>query len=277
MPTPVLVALLCFPSQGFAPQKLHNSRQESAIWMGLDVLTNLRTEWVSAALVTNQTPKAADVCLQLGTEDGRAVNFVPKTIRELITSTVEADGILSISAKRQLQQQRERRPGAAEVNYVDQRADDLKEMADESVDVVISLQAAAKMDENGLDWEKSIAEAARVLKKGGRFIFVEQTTIKGMSYLEALASVADGEESDEERYPIFELVGYDDVDMVLSPHVAGVVVKSEDAGLTEKDISKKEMRAEKDRLAELSITAYERGLKKRRKKKKKSNIEESKS
>lgn len=130
-----------------------------------------------------------------------------------------------------------------------------------------------------MDWigKKSIDEAARVLKKGGRFIFVEQTTIEGESYLEALASVADGDEGDEERYPVFELVGYDDVDLVLSPHVAGVVVKSEDAGLTEEDMTKKETRAEKDRIADLSITAYERGLKKRKrkKKKKKSSPEET--
>lgn len=45
--------------------------------MGLDLVTYLRTEWISAALCTNQTPRSADVCLQLGTEDGRAgkLNF----------------------------------------------------------------------------------------------------------------------------------------------------------------------------------------------------------
>lgn len=43
--------------------------------MGLDLVTYLRTEWISAALCTNQTPRSADVCLQLGTEDGRAGKF----------------------------------------------------------------------------------------------------------------------------------------------------------------------------------------------------------
>ena len=47
----------------------------------LDPVTYLRTEWVSAALCTNQTPRSADRVLQLGVEDGRVVNFVPRTVR----------------------------------------------------------------------------------------------------------------------------------------------------------------------------------------------------
>lgn len=43
--------------------------------MGLDLVTYLRTEWISAALCTNQTPRSADVCLQIGTEDGRAGTY----------------------------------------------------------------------------------------------------------------------------------------------------------------------------------------------------------
>jgi SAM-dependent methyltransferase len=271
-------ALQCWNSQGFVPLQRQMvsfppvSKTTSSLGMGLDVVTYLRTEWVSAALVTNQTPRSADVCLQLGTQDGRAVTFIPRTIRELITSSVEADGILSISTRRQLKQQQERRTGSAKITYVDQRADDLKETADNSVDVVISLQAAAKMEENGLDWKKSINEAARVLKPGGRFLFVEQTAIEGESYLEYMATVKppreEGEEGEDERFPVFELVGYDDVDLVLVPHVAGVVVKSEDAGLSPDDIARKESRAEKDRIADLSIAAYERGMKKRKRKKK---------
>ena len=247
---------------------------QSALFMGLDMVTYLRTEWVSAALVTNQTPRTADVCLQLGTADGRAVTFIPRTVRELITSSLEADGILPVSTRRQLKQQKERRTGSATVTYVDQRADDLKETADNSVDVVISLQAAAKMAENGLDWKKSINEAARVLKPGGRFLFCEQTTLGGESFLEYMATVKpakDGTESgeeDDERYPVFELVGYDDVDLVIEPHVAGVVVKSENAGLSEAEMARKENKAEKERIADLSISAYERGLKKRKRKKK---------
>ena len=47
----------------------------------LDPVTYLRTEWVSASLCTNQTPASADKVLQLGIEDGRIVNFVPRTVR----------------------------------------------------------------------------------------------------------------------------------------------------------------------------------------------------
>jgi SAM-dependent methyltransferase len=253
--------------------------------MGLDMVTYLRCEWVSAALCTNQTPRSANVCLQLGTEDGRPVTFIPRTIETFVTSTVEANGILPVSVERQLKQQ-ERTRGAAVVKIVNQRADDLKEMADESVDVVISLQAAARMKENGLDWKKSVQEAARVLKPGGRFLFVEQTNLEGTNYLEYVGNLGvdperlksedddgdeddDEDESDEDVSPTFECIGYDDVDLVLVPHVAAVFVKSEDAGLTPAERAAKEAKVEQERMAEVSISAFERGLKKRKRKKKK--------
>lgn len=243
--------------------------------MGLDLVTYLRTEYISAALCTNQIPRASDVCLQLGTDDGRAVTFIPKTIRELITSSAESDGKLTLSARRALKQQQERRK-AATVQYIDQPSDDLSQTADESVDVVISLQAAEKMRENGLDWKRSIREAARVLKPGGRFLFVEQTTIDGDEYLEYAGNLLSWKDEDqgkeipegEEVYPIFECVGFDDVDLVITPHVAGVFVKSEEAGMTPEERKAKEAADAKAKQAELSINAFERGLKKRKKKKK---------
>jgi SAM-dependent methyltransferase len=269
--------ILLFQSiEAFSPtvrqKNVHSkqSRAKTAIYMGLDMITYLRTEWISASLCTNQTPRSADICLQLGVEDGRAINFIPRTIRELITSSAEADGKLTISARRQLKQQQERR-NAACVTYVDQRCDDLTETKDDSVDVVISLQAAARMLENGLDWKRSIRESARVLKPGGRLLFVEQTEIAGESYLEYVQSLYDIEGDTPEdmrdgRTPLFE-VGFDEIDMVLTPHIAGVAIKSEDAGLTAEELAKREDEERKDRLADLSIEAYERGIKKRRKKK----------
>lgn len=252
--------------------------------MGLDIVTYLRCEWISASLCTNQTPRSADVCLILACEDGRAVTFVPRTVETLITSTIEPDGIMPVSVERQLKQQEKiRRAGV--VSIVNQRADDLKETEDESVDVCLSLQAAAKMKEKGLDWKKSVQEAARVLKPGGRFICVEQTMLDGQSYLEYVGNLgtmvvndkkgnsAKKEDSSDEVYPTFECIGYDDVDLVLVPHIASVFVKSEDAGLTAKQRAIVERNAEEDRLAELSLSAYERGIKKRKRKKKKKNVD----
>lgn len=280
--TIVLVLLLAQASDAFSPRAFRpnaplQARTKVSLNMGLDLVTYLRTEWISAALCSNQTPRSADVCLQLGVEDGRAVTFIPRTIRELITSSAEADGKLTVAARRQLKQQQERRK-AATVSYVDQRCDDLCETKDESVDIVISLQAAARMLENGQDWKKSIREAARVLKPGGRLLFVEQTELDGESYLDYVDSLytVDGSipEDADKRVPIFE-VGVDEVDMVLIPHIAGVALKSEDAGLTPQELSKKQSDAEKERLADLSIEAYERGIKKRRRKKKGEGIEKS--
>jgi SAM-dependent methyltransferase len=259
-----------------------NPSSSTTLKMGLDLVTYLRCEWVSAALCSNQTPRSADVCLVLGCEDGRAVTFVPRTIEKLITSTLEPDGVLPVSIQRQLKQQEKSR-GAGIVSLVDQRADDLKETEDESVDLVLSLQAAAKMKENGLNWKKSVQEAARVLKPGGRFLCVEQTSLDGESYMEYVGNLGtvvvteteeEGDETLSEAYPTFECLGYDDVDLVLVPHIASVFVKSEDAGLTDAERVKKESQVEEDRMAEISISAFERGMKKRRRKKKKKKMEE---
>lgn len=249
--------------------------------MGLDLVTSLRTEWVSAAICTNQIPATATSVLQLGTEDARAVTFVPRSVEELITSTSETSGELSVSCRRQLKQQRERRGTGAIIRYTDQRSDELSLTEDESIDVVISLQAADKMRENGLNWKNSVREAARVLKPGGRLIFVEQKEIEGDEYLDVLESVAYqnvdvGEDGvkEEATYPTFELIGVDTVDLVIVPHIAGVVMKTENAGLTSKQIATKKADDEKARIADLSISAFERGLKKRRKKKKKNQAQE---
>lgn len=218
--------------------------------------------------------------------DTHTVTFIPKTIRTLITSSAEADGKLTVTARRQLKQQADRRK-AASIQYEDQRADDLTEVEDESVDVVISLQAAERMRDNGLDWKRSVQEAARVLKPGGRLLFVEATNIDGESYLDYMQNLytvrveeddgteetksAEGE--DDVRYPVFDEVGSDDVDLVIVPHIAGVAIKGMDAGLTPAERAAKAAEEEKDRLAERSIAAFERGNKKRRKKKKKKNEE----
>jgi len=241
---------------------------------GLDLVTSLRTEWVSAALCTNQIPRASKSVLQIGTEDGRAVNFVPRTVEELITSSTEENGEVTIGCRRQLKQQNERRGSGLDIKYADQAADELTETKNESVDVVISLQAGDRMVKSGMDWKKSIKETARVLKPGGRFIFVEKADIEGTSYIEevmGLISTEDkppadkGVDQQKEGRPIFELVGYDDVDLVLVPHIAGVVTKA----MTKEQITNKISVDAEARMAELSINTFERGLKRRKKKKKK--------
>lgn len=272
---------LCSDCNAFVTPRVELSTRSSAIaplQMALDMVTYMRVEWIAAALCTNQTPRSADVCLQLGCEDGRAVTFIPRTIDTLITSTVEADGILPVAIERQLKQQEKIR-NAGNVEIVDQRADDLKEVEDESVDIVLSLAACERMIENGLDWKKSVQEAARVLKPGGRLLFVEPPELDGVSYLDYLANLSiqavptEGAEPDEEPMNVFEPLGYDDVDLVLKPHVAGVVLKSVDAGLTKREREIKEKNAEKEKYAEISISAFERGLKKRKRKKNKAGNE----
>jgi SAM-dependent methyltransferase len=281
------------PAKGFAlkartsqPSSLVrpvSSKTTTRLSMGLDFVTFMRTEWVSAAICANQTPRSADVCLELGSLDGRTVSFIPKTVREFITSSAEPDGMLTVTARRQLKQQQQiKGENTAQVKYVDQAADDLSETASESVDVVYSLQAAARLQENGRDWKRSVREAARVLKPGGRFLFVEQTVLAGgESYLEYVQTLLattdedsagdaadDDEDEMETRFAVFSEVGFDPVDMVLEPHIAGVATKSLDAGMTPAERAQRAALEQKDRVAELSLVAFERGHKKRKKKKK---------
>lgn len=253
----------------------NNRSKNTNLSMKVDPITALRCEWISAALCTNQTPRDADVALQLGCNDGRAIMFLPKTIRKLITSSNESDGEISITIARQLNQQRSQRfgkPGESfgggeiserlVIDMLNQRADDLKLVEDESVDVVLSLQSAENMQNNGLDWKQSIQEAIRVLKPQGRFLFVERTDLKYLEHLETQEGI------------FWESVDYDNVDLVVVPHLAGVAVKSIDAGLTDEERLSKAQQKEKDVEAEFAIKMFEGNGRRRKKKKKKKEITE---
>ena len=69
-------------------------------------------------------------------------------------------------------------------------------------------------------------------------------------------------------------LSYDNVDMVLQPHVAGVAIKAMDAGMTQAERARVRAQEESDRMAEISLNAFERGSKRRKRKKKKSTDEE---
>ena len=93
----VAVSLLCASASAFAPAPKSGRLFATSTYSppttrlnALDPVTYLRTEWVSAALCTNQTPRSADKVLQLGSEDGRIVNFVPRTVRYVFWSATTA-------------------------------------------------------------------------------------------------------------------------------------------------------------------------------------------
>jgi SAM-dependent methyltransferase len=178
------------------------------------------------------------------------------------------------------------------------------------------------MMEHGLDWKQSVREAARVLKPGGRLLFVEPTLLKGESYLEYVQTLTEDDmkqrnnvvqhstDDDDDAATatmeepassettlttttineadtttsdtttpqvsslVFDDVGFDDIDLVLIPHIAGVAIKSmgpppsaQEVAAQEAQAERERLAAEQDRLAELSLQAYERGLKKRKKRK----------
>lgn len=248
--------------------------------MGLDPVTFLRTEYVSAALFTNQIPRSADSCLQLGVYDGRAITFIPRTIRQFYTSSIEQDGMVSIGIQRALQQALKSRnilEESMQIQFYDnQRADNLTMIPDNTIDAVISMQSADKLVTNGLDWKRSIQEAIRVLKPGGRFLFVEPTEIGQDNYLDYIGSFAsntttttattDMEIDEEERFPMLDCVGWDNVDFVVTPHVAGVFTKRLDAGMTKQERLAAEKLKEQEILAERSLSVFEGRRKKKVKK-----------
>lgn len=141
------------------------------------------------------------------------------------------------------------------------------------------------------------------MKPGGRFLFVENANVNGESFLEEilkLTAVNDQEEQEEgvdnnandemsgesstindtaEKEEddsttstiIFSEVGYDNVDMVLTPHVAGVAIKALDADLTLEQRAELKSQEERDRLADLSLDAFERGNRKNKRRRKKTS------
>lgn len=200
---------------------------------------------------------------------------------------------MTVGCSRALKQQAERRGAGAKITLSDQRADSLSDTPSSSVDIVVSLQTAQRMAENGQDWKKGILEAGRVLKPRGRLLFVESSEVGGEGYLDFVMSLSEfsaenkstGNESEggsrgtettetdneeQTKSPIFQEVGYDQVDMVLQPHIAGVAIKAMDADLSPTEIAEKKSQEESDRMAEISLNAFERGSKRRRRKKKKS-------
>ena len=170
---------------------------------------------------------------------------------------------------------------------------------------MVMFQSVQRMVENGVNWKMAIREGGRVLKPGGRFLFVECAEVgDGESFLEEVMRYCEMplmmEEGDDETEQgkenegeidndddsnnnednknespskIFSEVGFDNVDLVLQPHVAGVAIKALDADLTSQQKAAKKNQEEQDRLADLSLSAFERGSKRRKRKKGKKGVE----
>jgi len=296
----------------------------------LDPISYSRTEFITSAILTNQIPRSSKVVLQIGTEDPRCVYYLPRSVSEILCHpTYSAEkGKLPFRARRQLDQAKERRGQmeATEIKAIELEAEDgiatkkggmLYGVESDTVDVVVWTQIADEMkkfyekggrgeDKVGpSDWfEYALKDVNRVLKEGGRVVFIEREEVEDLmgtgrkiGFVDALRAIRmddtfkmfgpnedEGEEGDDQK-PIEEIdlgtyasldVAFDKVDFCPAPHIAGVAIKrssNPDEDLAEKGGQGREMNIQERMLyekrtadAELAFEAFERGRRKGRRK-----------
>ncbi len=267
----------------------------------MDPITYSRVEFVSASIVSNQIPRAADSCLQINTIDPRVFYYVPKTLRKVLCHPTfdKDDKVVDFRARRQIKQAIERRGGmeSLDIEFLEKEmpldySRAFSVVDDESVDVVLCVTALEDTPDD-FDLKAMSMEIGRVLKPGGRFIFVEREEKKVGETIEALRMDGsyrpfDDKDSEEEAayqaeleggdvdfslYSMFDVVE-DPIDMCPMPFIAGVSVKRDPNEALEPEKPKVLTPAEQARAkkvsdgADLVISAFERGRKKSRPKKK---------
>lgn len=243
--------------------------------------------------------------------DPRAAYYVPKSLKKLICHGTFIP--VEFRAKRQVEQATERRGQMdLEVDFVNKQEGKrlFEGVGDESVDVVMMLQIsedAAKSDLASSWLVALLSETGRVLRPGGRILFVEKKDVKvdreidfvsamqGLrmdgSYKLFAAGEEEGDENDSEKsmeevdlqkYSLFD-VAYDSIDLCPSPHYAGVAIKrsAKEEEEVEEVREKREMTMgermkyeKRVKGAELAIEAFERGRKKKKRGKKGQQQEE---
>ena len=303
----------------------------------MDPITLGRLEFVSTAMITNQTPtpppsigrkdknlqiETFGTALHLHSTDPKIIYNIPRSITKLILAPV--DGEVEYRCKRQMEMAMDRRGNmeGTKIVYAKQRSDDLNAVSDGTVDIVYSMTGVEEFldkvrnpntfdpsnptgvspnlnpierltqfvsrsrssnsnnnsnsDSHGDpdDWIVSLRESARVLRNGGRFVFVEPTKIDGTSFVRALEEMVDIGEDGVSK-PVFE-VAYDDVDYVFQPHVAGVatriggVVASSSVKRSSRSIGRGTGKTTANVLEDTDfiLETFERGRKKKKKKRK---------
>ena len=309
----------------------------TALQASTDPVSYWRVEYVSSAMLSNQIPRSASTVLQLGTVDPKAVYYLNKDVNKLLChpSYSAVQGGVSPRANRQLTQAKERRGGMDKLELVCLRTERLDGRAtkqggflygvdDNSVDAVVFCEVLEEIIEfyakpkasasilGSDEWFRNLLEELnRVLKVGGRLVFVEKRDIAGLlpgpSAVPLVGAIegmrmdgsfklfADGEtegmEGDDERemdevdlgtYSLFD-VAYDQIDFCPTPHVAGVAIKrsieepfeEEEESEPERVLNIQERIEYEKRVqgAELAIAAFEKGRKKRKKLKPKADEE----
>eukprot|EP00898_Chlorokybus_atmophyticus_P007855 jgi/Chlat1/8070/Chrsp73S07538 len=185
------------------------------VTLGFRAYVYLRMQYVTAAMLGRHVPKEATV-VELGMKGGRNLYYYPKSTRMVIG--------VSPSAKAGLLQQT-----AATIGMpLDVRQQPLAplDIATSSVDAVVSVNALSGV----ADPAACIAEAARVLRPGKPFIFLEETAANG-----GLAAALQGLFGKKADIATVECGGFGDVhfDVLFegqAPRAVGVATKQVAAG-----------------------------------------------
>jgi len=167
--------------------------------------------------------------LEIGPGAGLNLSYYPKTIEWIGVD-------LNPFMQTYLQKEAEKL-GFTSINFHTSSAEHL-DVANNSIDAVVSTYVLCSVK----NLEESLQEILRVLKPGGRFVFIEHVAAQAGTGLRQLQGgirplwqvLADGCHPDRETGLALKQAGFQSVDYqtfkiaipVVSPHIAGVAIKS---------------------------------------------------
>ncbi|KAK3268065.1 hypothetical protein CYMTET_23410 [Cymbomonas tetramitiformis] len=162
-----------------------------------------RLQYITASMLTRHVPRGGAEVLEIGIGGGKNLYYYPSDVVQVTGVDPDVNENLlmqsAIAAK-------------VVLDIKNTKAEEL-EMESNSMDAVVSTFTLSFVD----DRDKVIAEAARVLKPGSSFIFVETLGGSGKGTLEAI-----------QRCKAFDQVDYDEgwSGFFTDPHAIGVAVKA---------------------------------------------------
>ena len=159
-------------------------------------------EYITAAMLSRHVPQSASV-IQVG-GGTKELFYYPKSTDKVV--------VVGENVNKSLMEQGGLQAGTPTI-CKDTSPSEMRFAGTSTVDSIVCIRAFGQL--GSLTGEGFLVEAARVLKPGGKLIFVEQASSKILSSLST-------------KSKMFDQVEYDPFLDGLYPHVAGVAIKSKD-------------------------------------------------